>query len=188
MRLKVGVSLFIFFALILNSCQSDYTKLVKSEMAKNVQNDSIFYEMEFGQSRDKFYELCWKYNKQGKFIHGSSNSYVQVMLEPQDSSMITDRIQMLFYGKFNSDKIMTAMDIKFSYVAWAPWNKNLQAENLIPRVKDTLMKWYPGNEFITVKDMQVKVDGNRQILIETPNDTREVDVRIDDLRFTKGIN
>ena len=56
------------------------------------------------------------------------------------------------------------------------------------------MTWYPGNEFIEVtlkksnKQVFVKVDGNRQILIETPNDTREVDVRIDDLRFTKGIN
>jgi hypothetical protein len=104
------------------------------------------------------------------------------MLEPQDSSMITDRIQMLFYGKFNSDKIMTAMDIKFSYVAWAPWNKNLQAENLIPRVKDTLMKWYPGNEFITVKDMQVKVDGNRQIRLKKETD-KDVSVVIEDLKY-----
>ena len=89
---------------------------------------------------------------------------------------------------------MTGLDMKFYYDAWSLWNKSLHADQLVPVVQDSLMAWYPGNEFIEVtlkksnKQVFVKVDGNRQILIETPNDTREVDVRIDDLRFTKGIN
>ena len=75
------------------------------------------------------------------------------------------------------------MDVKFSFVAWAPWNDDLLADKLLPKVKDTLMKWYPGNPFIKVKNnILVKVDGNRQIQLAQESD-RDVSVLIEDLAY-----
>lgn len=90
---------------------------------------------------------------------------------------------MLFYARFNPDDIITSMDVKFSYLAWAPWNNDLTSEKLIPKIQDTLMKWYPGNPFIKVrKDILVKVDGNRQIQLKKESD-RDVSVLIEDLAY-----
>jgi len=164
------------------SCQSEYTQLVKNELESNVRYDSIFYDLKFGQTRSDFYKICWELNKKGIATHGPSNNYVQTMLVPQDSTDLVKKIRMLFYAKFNPDNIITAMDVKFSYEAWAPWNTNLQADNLLPVVQDTLLKWYPGNPFIKVKDVLVKVDGNRQIQLKQDSE-RDISVLIEDLEY-----
>ena len=89
---------------------------------------------------------------------------------------------MLYYGVFNANDIMTAVDVKFSYTAWSPWNKKLHADKLLPVVQDTLLKWFPGNPFIKVKNVLVKVDGNRQIKLYQESD-RDVAVLIEDLEY-----
>ena len=90
---------------------------------------------------------------------------------------------MLFYAKFSPDDIIRAMDVKFSFVAWAPWNTDLLSDKLLPKVQDTLMKWYPGNEFMKVRDnILVKVDGNRQIQLAIDTD-QNVSVLIEDLSY-----
>jgi len=78
-------------------------------------------------------------------------------------------IRMLFVPAFDEKQILTNLDLKFNYVAWAPWNKQLQADSLEVKVKKILMNWYGGNEFIIAKVgdtyVPVKLDGNRRILI-----------------------
>ena len=44
------------------------------------------------------------------------------------------------------------------------------------------MKWYPGNDFMKVNDVLVKVDGNRQIRLKTKSD-QDVSVIIEDLAY-----
>ncbi|MGB0879279.1 MAG: hypothetical protein ACPGTO_01790 [Polaribacter sp.] len=172
-----------FCMCMIASCQSEYTKLVKNELASGIKNDTIFYNLKFGNTKKEFYEICWNLNKQGTATHGENNSYVKTILEPKDSINKTKRIVMLFYARFTPKDIITAMDIKFSYSAWAPWNTNLQSENLIPAIKDTLLKWYPGNPFMKVKnDILVKVDGNRQIQLVKESD-RDVSVVIENLEY-----
>ena len=89
---------------------------------------------------------------------------------------------MLYYGVFDSNDIMTAVDVKFSYIGWAPWTKHLQADKLLPVVQDSLLKWFPGNSFMKVKNVLVKVDGNRQIKLYQESD-RDVAVLIEDLEY-----
>jgi hypothetical protein len=184
MKLKGLNKVFLLILILLvSSCQSEYTKLVKTELASGKLNDSIFHGLEFGQSKDDFFKICWNLNNEGIATHGPTNSYVQTILSTQDSTKLTDNIRMLFYAKFNSENMITSMDVKFSYVAWSPWNKDLLADKLLPKVQDTLMKWYPGNPFIKVKNnILVKVDGNRQIQLAQESD-RDVSVLIEDLAY-----
>jgi len=169
--------------------QSEYTKLVKSEMSKNIIHDSLFLGMKFGQSKQMFFDKCWKLNSQGLVSHGPSNDFVKYDLPLKEGAESTESVRMLFYGIFNDEKKMTGMKVQFSYNAWSLWNKSLQPEILVPAVKDTLKKWFPGNDFIKIKisknekDLLVKVDGNRRIIIKPIDDNREVKVRIDDLRY-----
>lgn len=176
-------SIFLLVIFIVFSCQSDYTKLVKKELASGKKNDSIFYDLKFGQTKKEFFEICWDLNKEGIATHGPNNNYVQTILYPQDSTKTTEQIQMLFYAKFNPENIITAMDIKFSYLGWLPWSEQFGADNLLPTVQDTLMKWYPGNPFIKAKkNILVKVDGNRQIQLKKESD-KDVSVLIEDLAY-----
>ncbi len=177
------------FIIILSSCQSDYTKLVKNELESGKVNNAIFHNLEFGQTKKEFFEICWNLNKEGIATHGPNNNYVQTILYPQDSTKTTEQIQMLFYAKFNPDDIITAMDVKFSYLGWLPWSEKFGADNLIPTVQDTLMKWYPGNPFIkTKKNILVKVDGNRQIQVKKESE-KDVSVLIEDLAYKyKNLN
>jgi len=182
--------LIVIFLLIQVSCnRSDYSKLVNNEMDKNVVNDSLIFGMKFGQTRELFYDQCWKLNNEKIITHGSSNQFVQYKLPTKETDTTKSSITLNFYGIFNNDKIMTGMDMKFHYDGWSLWNKSLQADKLVPVVKDTLKSWFPGNDFISVKlkkgekNVWVKVDGNRRILIEPLTDLREVNARIDDLRY-----
>lgn len=176
---KTAVMILILTAY---ACQSDYTKLVKNELASGKKNDTILYNLRFGNTKNEFFKICMDLNRKHLVKQGPSNNYVQVILNPRDTTKVFQKIQMLFYGKFNSDNIMTAMDIKFSYDAWAPWNKDLYADKLLPAVQDTLLKWYPGNPFIKVKDVLVKVDGNRQIQLKQESD-KDISVLIEDLEY-----
>lgn len=182
--------LVLLFLIMQVSCdRSEYTKLVKREMAKDIVNDSLIFGMKFGQTRKLFFDQCWKLNNQKIINQGSSNSFVEYQLPIKKGDSIKNPITMLFYGIFNKEKIMTGMDMKFHYVGWSLWNKTLQSDKLVPVVKDSLKSWFPGNDFIMVPakktkgEIHVKVDGNRRILIEPIADSRTVDVRIDDLRY-----
>ncbi len=183
MKISVNNLIMVFLFIFVSSCQSEYTKLVKDELAKGIKNDSVFYELKFGQTKAEFFDICKKYNQKRILTHGPNNSYVQSFLYPKDTTDTTHKMRMLFYAKFNPEQKIVAMDIKFSYVAWAPWNEDLHADALLPKVKDTLMNWYPGNTFISVKDnILVKVDGNRQIQLKQESN-KDVSVLIEDLEY-----
>tara|TARA_R110000796_G_scaffold250788_4_gene380716 strand:- start:79493 stop:80092 length:600 start_codon:yes stop_codon:yes gene_type:complete len=175
--------------IVLNSCQSKYTKLVKNEMKSGVVHDTIIFDLKFGDTKTTFFKRCWDLNKQKLVSQGPNNNYVQYLLpDKKDSTTRVNDINMLFYAKFDSKNKIEAMDFKFNYVSWAPWNEKQYATALLPIVTDTLMKWYPGNDFleITKKDNQkmlVKVDGNRQITLYPDANTRDVSVLIEDLRI-----
>ncbi len=180
----------LILLIVLVSCsESKYSMLVKTEMAKNVVNDSLMFGMKFGETRQDFYDQCWKLNNEGIIMQGPSNSFVRYDLPIKEGESSTHAITMLFYGIFDKEKIMTGMDMRFSYVAWSLWNKSLHADKLLPNIKDSLQSWYPGNDFVQVrlkktkKDIFVKVDGNRRIIIESLENNKDVNARIDDLRY-----
>jgi len=182
--------ILLLLILLVGCSESKYSKLVKTEMAKNIVNDSLLFEMKFGQTRQEFYDQCWKLNNQKIIKQGSNNNFVQYYLPQKEGDSSINSIKMLFYGIFDKEKIMRGMDMRFSYNAWSLWNESTHSDKLITVVKDTLQSWYPGNGFIEVtmkrskKDIFVKVDGNRRIIIEPLINNKDVDVRIDDLRYT----
>lgn len=186
MNLKIYI--LPLFILLFNCSESKYSKLVKAEMAKKTVNDSLFFGMKFGETKQDFFDQCWKLNKQKIISHGSSNNFVKYILPLKNEEDKVNTITMLFYGIFNDEKIMTGMDMKFYYESWSLWNKSYHSDKLLPLVKDSLKSWFPGNDFINVpiketnEILYVKIDGNRRIVIEPLKSDKEVDVRIDNLR------
>jgi len=180
---KFKIILFVFSIVLLASCQSEYTKLVKKELASGVKHDTVLFDLSFGNTKKEFYEICWDLNKRGIATHGENNNYVKTILGLNDTLNKIKKIKLMFYARFSEKDIIRGIDMKFTYTAWAPWNKELTAEKLLPSVKDTLLKWYPGNPFLKLKKgTLVKVDGNRQIQLKVKTD-KEVSVLIEDLSY-----
>ncbi len=154
-------------------------------MANGIRNDSLVFNIKFGDSKKDFFNRCWQLNKEGLVSQGPNNKYVQHILKTPKQGK--SNINMLFYGIFDRENKITGMDLLFSYTGWSPWNKKLTATNLVPALKDSLETWYPGNPFIaltlkeTAEEAFIKVDGNRQITIYA-RDTKDVVVKMEDLR------
>lgn len=191
MRSRISLKVFIAIGALVSICacqQSEYTKLEKAELASGLRYDSLFHGIHLGQSKKEFYEICWEKNRQGLFSAGGPNNFVKYEIFV-DSTMVNN-IEMYFYPDFDNKDNITGMDMEYKYRAWAPWNENLTSAKLLPVLKDTLMKWYGGNEFIEISDNEdpepiwVKLDGNRRIAIKAKDDER-LQVKMVDLTVAK---
>ncbi|CAN5565390.1 hypothetical protein BH10BAC4_BH10BAC4_15760 [soil metagenome] len=176
---------FAFFGLLVSSCfQSDYTKLVKSELAKGVRQDSLLLGIRFGDTQNDFFGKCYDLNRAGTVYEGSGAGVVRYpLMDSMFHNKPTD-IRFLFKPDYDEKQVISQMVYDISYSGWAPWNKDLQSDSLKPKVIKLLMNWYKGNEFIPVEvegeDLLVKVDGNRRMLVYI-FDTQTVVVKIQDL-------
>lgn len=172
------------------SCSgSEYSQLVRREMATGVIHDSLLFDLKFGQHKQDFFKSCWQLNQKGLVSHGPGSKSVKYELPIGADAPLATSITLLFFGDFNEENIMTGMDLEFYYNAWALWNKSLQSDKLLPVVMDSLKKWYPGNDFIRVPlkndslEIYVKVDGNRRITIKPIDHEKTIKAKIDDLRY-----
>jgi hypothetical protein len=180
--IKYPISLFLLSS-ILWGCQSDYTKMVKSELAKGVRQDSILFGIEFGQTRQDFFGKCFDLNKQHLVTegagHGAQYDFSDSLVHPKPINM-----RLLFYPTFDSQEKIMEMNLEFSYATWSPVVKELQADSLKVRVMELLRKWYGGNNFVVANlkdgEVPVKLDGNRRITVKI-KDIRTVDVKVQDL-------
>lgn len=187
--IKSPTSLLLFGVIVFFGCrQSDYTKLVKSELAKGVREDSILLGINFGDARNEFYGKCFDLNKKQLVSQGPNNTSVQYIFTDSLVHQEPIQIRLLFYPDFDDRDVISNMDMEFSYSGWAPWNKGLQSDSLKLKVIDLLMKWYGGNEFVIAhpdnNDVPVKLDGNRRILLYV-KDTQSVLVRVQDILHPK---
>jgi len=167
------------------SClESEYTRLVKAELAEGNRSDSLIFDIKFGDTRKMFFQKCFLLNQKALVSQGPSNSSVQYVFT--DSLYHDDPIpiRLLFYPRFDSGQRINRMDLEISYSGWAPWNTKLQSDQLKPKVLQMLKGWYGGNDFIYVEideiEVPVKLDNNRRILVYTP-DTEKVVVNIQDI-------
>ncbi len=167
--MKTASVIIILCMLIACSDESDmskYSNLVKKELKANKRVDSIFFGIYLGMPRKKFFMHCWEMNKKGIFRDGTNNSYVLYKLNKD----LKYPASMNFYPDF-IDSTIWRMRVNFQYDGWAPWNKHLNADSLLPDVLTMYKKWYgDGNSFIQITDeirgtLYVKVDGNRRITI-----------------------
>jgi len=180
--------LFLVILISLSSCKSEYDQLVKSELASGVQHDSLIFNMFLGDKKAEFFSNCWELNKQKIVSQGTGNQYAR-FVEPVDSSNTEYlRKQMDFYGIFDKQDVMKGMEMIFQYVAWSPWNEEVQSDALLEILKSKFLIEYPGNDFIAVDIKEennkafVKVDGNMQILM-FQRGVKEVVVKMEDLNF-----
>ena len=177
----------LLFAICIAGCQSDYTKLVKSELAKGVRYDSILLGTKLGSTRNDFYGLCYDLNKQGIITAGASGS-VQYVFKDSLVHKLPTFITLLFVPAFDDKDVLTNLDIKFSYSGWASGNRALQSDSLQVKLKELIMRWYGGNSFVTAtvdgKEIPVKLDGNRRIVV-TIKDQQNVLVKVQDILHPK---
>jgi len=153
-----------------------YRSLVTSELRSDKKVNDIFFGTSLGMTSKDFYMHCWQMNKKGLFTDGMNNMSVSYKLAENE---LKHPATMNFYPEFHDGKIYK-MWTMFQYEGWAPWNKKLGSDSLLPEVVKLYERWYPeGNPFIVVNDkkkgtLYIKVDGNRRIIIGRYDD---VDVR-----------
>ncbi|WP_336514995.1 hypothetical protein [Pollutibacter soli] len=158
--------------LVLSGCspkdpKAQYSDLVRSERAKNIRVDSIFFGYYFGMPRKEFYEHSWELNRKKKVMDGVNNIFIVYGLR---ENQLKEPGSMNFFPEFHQERIFK-MRAEFAYDAWAPWNKKMYADSLLPDVVDYFETWFPGgNPFLEITDsvkgtIYVKVDGNRRIVI-----------------------
>ena len=171
--------------IILSSCESEYSKLVKTEVKTGVVYDELFLGLKIGETKKQFFDKCWELNKQKLVSQGSGNKYAKYVLDISTEQDTADKVITHFYGIFDKDEVMYGMEFKMSSESWSPWNKHYHSEALIERLKKYYMRKYGNNQFITLdakgNETFAKVDGNRQILIYKLTD-KDVSVKITDLR------
>lgn len=174
----------LLVSVILSGCfQSEYTRLVKSELAKGVRNDSLLFGIRFGDTRNEFYGKCFDLNRQQLVTAGAGNNVEFIFSDSLFHKKPTN-LSLLFYPSFDQNERISNMKLQFSYRAWAPWNRDLQSDSLIGKTEKILMNWYGGNSFIMAEvgdqRVSVKLDGNRRILLYI-FDMQNVSVEVQDI-------
>ena len=144
-----------------------YKYLTQKELGSGRRVDSIFLGIYFGMPRKQFFLHCWQLNKKGVLTDGKSNTAVLYRLKNNE---LRYAASMHFFPEFYENKV-SRMKVMFNYNDWAPWNKELMSEKLLPDVLKLFSSWYPsGNSFLEIADKErgtiyVKIDGNRRITI-----------------------
>lgn len=187
---QMKMSRIIFFSLILLATigcgkKAKYDRIVKRELASGERYDSLFFGIYLGMTAKDFYTHCWKLNKEGLIRQGSSNLSVE-----HDFEELNHKAKMNFYPDFFEDKIYE-MPVKFRYMGWSPWSKNMWADSLQIDVLNLLEDWY-GKGFMEVEHPEhgsafVKVDGNRRITM-FKKDFDEVYVIFTDMSVLDKVN
>jgi hypothetical protein len=177
----------VVIALLFSSCESDYTKMVKSELAKGVRKDSTLLGIRLGENRNDFYGQCYDLNRQQLITAGEENSVQYFFTDSLVHSQPT-KLKVLFVPAFDNKQILTNLDLKVTYAGWAPWNRQLQADSLEDKLKKLFVAWYGGNHFVDAKigeeKIPVKVDGNRRIVLYR-KDPQTVLVKFQDILHPK---
>jgi enediyne biosynthesis protein E4 len=180
--IRYGLSL-LACSVLFYGCQSDYTKLVKEELAKGVRKDSVLLGIKLGDSRYDFYGRCYDLNKKQLIIDGGGG-FVQYLFTDSLVHQKPEPMKLLFHPNFDKKNNLAEMFMEFSYVGWSPAVARYQSDSLKEKVMDMLVKWYGGNEFVQAKvdsvELPVKVDGNRRIVIYH-KDAQAILVKVQDL-------
>ena len=62
-KLINSILILFGFMLFINCSTSEYHKLVKSELGKNIQFDSLFFDISFGERKDDYFDKIQKLSK-----------------------------------------------------------------------------------------------------------------------------
>src|SRR5882757_11077591 len=98
--IKFLTSIFVFGLSLVGCIQSDYTKLVKTELAKGVRHDSILLGINLGDSQKMFRDKCLTLNKNHLTMEGPA-FYVQYLFDDSLSREHSTLIRLLFKPEFD---------------------------------------------------------------------------------------
>ena len=181
------LSLVIIFGMLIFGCknQSEYTKVLKRELENKSEFNDLIFDMKIGQSRQDYFDICYKLNQKKLIVSGERSLNPELTLKSKDDSVKGGNIKMSFNGIFNEEQIMRGIEMRLYFTGWSSWNKDLSSNNLLVQLKDTLIGWFPGNDFFKVNfennlSAEVKIDGNRRILAYVVN-SKDVAVRVEDM-------
>ena len=163
--------------LITTSCSfSEYDTLLKTELKKNQKVDSVFFNLRLGESKEIYHKKSLDLNNSRQVVQGRSYFYMKKIFSDSKTEKKRNDFALEFSGRFNSEKKMKMLDVKFYHLLWTPWNEMYQAPKLLPRILDSLELWFPGNPFLEVKtgndsipSIHVKIDGDRRFRVFVEN-------------------
>ena len=177
----------LHFSLTILGCKSEYEKMVDRELKKNVKEDSLFFNYRLGESKDSYHEKSWDLNHNKIVVQGRSYTFMKYVFQDPKTPEKQNDFAMEYTGGFNKERKLNNMKVIFSHVLWVPWHEDYHASQLLPRVLDSIERWYGGNEFVkyelkndTIPSIYVKVDGDRRFRAYVEN-TQDIIVKIDDL-------
>jgi len=157
--------------------------MLLKEQESKVRYDSLFLGLKFGMYRADFFDYCREMNRNKIFMNGpmTATSSRSVLYSING---LKYEAKMFFYPVFEKQKI-AKMEAHFEFEGWATWNKERYSTVLLPEVKQLVQDWYKGNDFVALevddgKEVFVKIDGNRQMLLYA-YDNQTVDLIITDL-------
>lgn len=173
--------ILIFF---IQSCDSSFFHSSEDIISES---DSLFLGFYLGMPQKDFFDHCTELNKQQKITQGPGGS---TNVEYRIVDEYDSEISMRFFPTFIDEKIYE-MPVIYSYVAWAPWNRQYWGENLLPKVLEKYKMTY-GDDFEllnhpTQGKVYYKIDGKRRINLFV-KDEQFVQAVFTDLRVEKRLN
>lgn len=176
---------FLFIQLTSCNFNSEYQNLVESEIKKGEINNNLILGFSFGMTKQQYYDRCTILNKNKIITVGGYNFNPEQILTSTEKN--TKKIKMSIDPNFEEKKIIDGLELRFNFLGWSNWNTDYQSSVLINQVKDSLISWLPGNDFIEVsidginEKPLVKVDGNRRIVLYKLN-SKDVIAKINNLK------
>ncbi|WP_194976157.1 hypothetical protein [Aquiflexum lacus] len=127
------------------------------------QTDSLFFGIHLGMAQKDFFDHCTELNKQQMITQGPGGN---TNVEHRIKNEFDNEVSMRFFPTFIDNKIFE-MPVTYSYIAWAPWNKQYWADSLLGKVLVKYKEWY-GDDFKllnhpTQGKVYYKIDGKRRI-------------------------
>lgn len=170
MKGKHKILWFVIFTITISlvvNCSGGrkYKLLVEKELKTNIRYDTLLKGLKFGMNKREFFAHCWDLHKKGDLKEGFDNISVYFKMERNGK-----KYDVNFYPNFKNGKISN-MPVRYSYQAFAPWNKKYALDSLASEILRMYKEDY-GNDFIKVDSNNkqkgiayVRVDGNRRISI-----------------------
>jgi hypothetical protein len=150
------------------------------------QTDSLFLGIYLGMDQKDFFDHCTELNKQQIITQGpGGNTNVEYRMKNE----FDNEVSMRFFPTFIDHKVYE-MPVTYSYIAWAPWNKQYWSDSLLEKVLVKYKEWY-GDDFKllnhpTQGKVYYKIDGKRRINLFV-QDEQYVQAVFTDLKVEKRL-
>lgn len=180
---KTIIYSLLILILLIQSCDSS---ILSSSGDDSSKSDSLFLGFHLGMPQKDFFDHCTELNKQQKITQGPEGS---TNVEYRIVGEYDSEISMRFFPTFIDEKIFE-MPVTYSYVAWAPWNRQYWAEKLLPKVLENYKEAY-GDDFKLINHptqgkVYYKIDGKRRINLFI-KDEQHVQAVFSDLKVEKRL-